>query len=555
MPFVAAKCTQCGASLEVDNSKDTAICSACQTPFIVEKAINNYNTSNNTTNNITQNITDSVVHIHGENSEFDIRGGVLIAYNGSSMDVKIPDNVAKIGEACFAGMMIKSVAIPDSVMVIGGSAFRGCTVLTEAAIPAGVSRIGQAAFSNCKMLTEVRIPSQISTIEKEVFSGCIGLKEIKIPDSVQTIGTCAFSFCTGLTHIVIPQGIETIPVGAFSGCTNLTDFTIPDSVTSIESIAFEGCTRLSAVLIPDSVTSIGSRAFAGCEGLTTIVIPDSLKEIGDRLFSNCTGLRNVTLSLKTTETFSLISSGRAFSGSTFEGCTAIDLVITGSVKEIRSDSFTACQWLSKLTILDGVTKIGMGAFRDCTGLTSVSLPDTLQVICGESDSRDSGAFENCTGLTHIRFSERECSFQKNAFRNCTGLTSITLPSSIKHLNYKAVFCGCSNIKNITMGKELYYNRNKMGIPNNIRCQLIPDSKSGCYVATAVYGSYNAPEVLVLRRFRDECLAKSVAGRAFIKAYYRLSPPVAEWLKNAKRTNRFVRLILNSWVSKLEKQIR
>lgn len=46
MPLVPAKCTQCGANLEVDPTKDAAICPACNTPFITEKAINNYNITN-----------------------------------------------------------------------------------------------------------------------------------------------------------------------------------------------------------------------------------------------------------------------------------------------------------------------------------------------------------------------------------------------------------------------------------------------------------------------------------------------------------------------------
>lgn len=40
MPFVQAKCTNCGANLEVDNSRDAAICPYCHTPYVVEKAIN-----------------------------------------------------------------------------------------------------------------------------------------------------------------------------------------------------------------------------------------------------------------------------------------------------------------------------------------------------------------------------------------------------------------------------------------------------------------------------------------------------------------------------------
>lgn len=78
----------------------------------------------------------------------------------------------------------------------------------------------------------------------------------------------------------------------------------------------------------------------------------------------------------------------------------------------------------------------------------------------------------------------------------------------------------------------------------------PEQKEGCYIATAVYGSYDAPEVIILRRFRDESLKKSALGRAFISAYYKFSPSVAERLKNAKRTNAFVRSILDKWVRKL-----
>lgn len=46
---------------------------------------------------------------------------------------------------------------------------------------------------------------------------------------------------------------------------------------------------------------------------------------------------------------------------------------------------------------------------------------------------------------------------------------------------------------------------------------------GCYIATAVYGSYGCPEVWILRRFRDYSLAMSISGRLFIKFYYKVSP--------------------------------
>lgn len=75
---------------------------------------------------------------------------------------------------------------------------------------------------------------------------------------------------------------------------------------------------------------------------------------------------------------------------------------------------------------------------------------------------------------------------------------------------------------------------------------------GCYIATAVYGSYDAPEVLVLREFRDERLAKSPWGRGFIRLYYRISPTLAKLVvRPAAPFNRIVRRLLDSIVSRLQ----
>ena len=59
-------------------------------------------------------------------------------------------------------------------------------------------------------------------------------------------------------------------------------------------------------------------------------------------------------------------------------------------------------------------------------------------------------------------------------------------------------------------------------------QLPHFNEGGCYVATAVYGSYNCPEVWTLRRFRDNTLDEIWYGRAFIKTYYAISPTVVKW---------------------------
>ena len=63
----------------------------------------------------------------------------------------------------------------------------------------------------------------------------------------------------------------------------------------------------------------------------------------------------------------------------------------------------------------------------------------------------------------------------------------------------------------------------------------------CFIATAVYGDRDCFEVKELRRFRDDHLLTNEAGRIFVKTYYRLSPPIAEWLKGKQKIAAVVRV--------------
>ena len=59
-------------------------------------------------------------------------------------------------------------------------------------------------------------------------------------------------------------------------------------------------------------------------------------------------------------------------------------------------------------------------------------------------------------------------------------------------------------------------------------QATTTSSAGCYVATCVYGSYDCPQVWTLRRYRDDTLAKTWYGSAFIRLYYAVSPTLVKW---------------------------
>lgn len=80
-----------------------------------------------------------------------------------------------------------------------------------------------------------------------------------------------------------------------------------------------------------------------------------------------------------------------------------------------------------------------------------------------------------------------------------------------------------------------------------------NQQSGCYIATAVYGSYDCPEVWTLRRYRDNVLDNSWYGRWFIRCYYAISPTFVKWFGKTNWFRNLFRKPLNKWVSKLNKQ--
>lgn len=80
---------------------------------------------------------------------------------------------------------------------------------------------------------------------------------------------------------------------------------------------------------------------------------------------------------------------------------------------------------------------------------------------------------------------------------------------------------------------------------------VTKEKKGCYIATCVYGSYDCPQVWVLRRFRDYYLEESLFGRLFIRIYYTFSPIAVKWFGNTKLFYLIFKKYLDNLVRKLE----
>lgn len=103
-----------------------------------------------------------------------------------------------------------------------------------------------------------------------------------------------------------------------------------------------------------------------------------------------------------------------------------------------------------------------------------------------------------------------------------------------------------------------YNTNKESLYSlktqlaQVGSQRVQGPSSGCYVATMVYGNYDHPQVMVLRKFRDEVLNNCTLGKQFIHYYYKHSPIWVEQLRDYKLINKIIRILLNNLI-KLIKQ--
>ena len=170
------------------------------------------------------------------------------------------------------------------------------------------------------------------------------MKQVTILNGITSIGR-AFYNCSGLTSIKIPSSVTSIGSFAFSDCSGLTSIDIPSSVTSIDSYAFQNCSSLTSISIPDSVTSIGYSAFSGCSSL-------NYNEYDSALYLG--NANNPYLALVKAKNKDITT------------CT-----IHEKTKVLLQDAFRNCSSLTNISIPDSVTSIYYSAFYDCSGLTDV----------------------------------------------------------------------------------------------------------------------------------------------------------------------------------------
>ena len=382
--------------------------------------------------------------------------------------VIIPDSVINIDSWSFYNCKnLTSIILGSRVEVIGNYGFSSCKDLTSIIIPNSVTSIGEKAFSGCSGLTSVTIGNSVETIGNYAFEFCWSLTNITIPDRVTSIGDYAFSGCSGLTSVTVGNSVETIGERVFSDCTCLASVTLGSRVEVIGNYGFSSCKDLTSIIIPNSVTIIGDYAFSGCRGLTSVIIGNSVEVIGDYAFEYCNSLVSVTLGN------SVINIGNY----AFKYCSSLpSITIPESVISIGDGAFCGCSFLQEITIpfvgsSRSVTTASRSVFFGyifgsssytggiathqgySSGIGAISaiyyIPSSLKTVTITGGNILYGAFSGCSGLTSVTIGNSVEVIGDDAFSNCSSLPSITIPESVISIGYGA-FRGCSFLQEITI---------------------------------------------------------------------------------------------------------
>ncbi|MBR2300297.1 MAG: leucine-rich repeat protein [Alphaproteobacteria bacterium] len=169
---------------------------------------------------------------------------------------------------------------------------------------------------------------------------------------------------TSATSVVIEDGVTSLQGQAFRGTAleNVT-FAKDGTLTSIGERAFES-TKITSIDIPDTVTSIGINAFQYSK-LTSLTIPDSVTS-GNIGCNSCSQLTEVTIGKGVTSL-----QGQAFKGTALENVT---FAKDGTLTSIGERAFEGTN-ITSIDIPNTVTSIGWDAFKYCSKLTSLNIPD------------------------------------------------------------------------------------------------------------------------------------------------------------------------------------
>ena len=454
--------------------------------------------------------------------------------------VQLPASLTLISEELFAECdNLRKLSIPDTVTEIGANAFSKCTEFSLTGLPSGIQRIGAAAFENCGRIEELVLPETLEHIGEAAFTGTVidkasfegtpekwvaiggdcGIEcEVTFPNHICDFGsswqydthkhwqqcscnktqnegehtgtgkTCdvcgavlsealgSGSIDGGLSWSLSRSGALTI-----SGSGKMPDFSsvanaapwdkqkgkiqsavIESGVQNISAGAFSGCTALEKVSISDTVAQIDLNAFDGCTALAEFEVAADNKAFssdGGMLFS--AGKELLRCPVGKAADYAVSSGTVAIAGGAFKDCSKLEsLVIPDSVTAIGKSAFENCAALKRITLPKSITKLEALTFSGCAALAEITLPDGLKTL-GEK------VFSGCAALKSVKIPAEVTVIPTEAFSGCSSLESITIPKNVSHINERA-FDGCTALKKVDyLGSDTDWSQVTKETGNNV----------------------------------------------------------------------------------------
>ncbi len=267
------------------------------------------------------------------------------------------------------------------------------------------------------------------------------MTSVTIPDGVTYIGNDALSSCSSLTSMKIPSGVTESGSGAFSACRSLSSITIPSSVTYIGDSAFRNCTSLTDVY------------YSGSENNWNVVRGTYIGSYGNDCLFSATIHYNSTGPDSTSDTGDTDDTDNAddtdtMSGTCGENATwtlkngVLTISGTGDMEDYGTPWSTLWESITDVVIEDGITSIGIDAFRGCSNLTNLSIPNSITSI-------DDDVFNGCSSLASVTIPDSVTSISDAAFAWCGSLASATIGSGVTSID-DCTFQGCSNLTSISI---------------------------------------------------------------------------------------------------------
>lgn len=262
-----------------------------------------------------------------------------------------------------------------------------------------VREIGQDVFKDNKNIAVLIIPYTVERLGYRVCSGCTALREVRLSSSLRVISDEAFDGCSSLQKVNFPATLKEIRSDAFNG-TALTEFTAPDSLTDIWGYAFKDCTALKSVEL-NNVRNLGSGAFMNCTALESVSLSDNMEKLNDHIFDGCASLARIDMPDKPIAVSFTVLGGTAYynNPSNWEKgvlyadgyliavkadfATLTEYAVKEGTKVIADNAFSGAGYsgkVKKITLPDGLYRIGQGAFAKLSNLTEINVPESVRSI-------------------------------------------------------------------------------------------------------------------------------------------------------------------------------